>query len=133
MQKPNPNLVEPFKVYAGHFSPALRSEAPTCQAHEIIYAESCDRYVTVFYRRTGDDKVRSMMLDSRVTLDSLVRTHGSGFFKPSRRHLINTQFITAAFPTSPTEFGCSMEGVSAVIHVSKRQVKELKKLRKDVQ
>lgn len=132
MSKVNPNLVDAFKVYEGHFSPALRATAPTCCAHEIIYAEAHDKFVTAFYRR-DDGKVHSLMMDGRVTLEGLVRTHGAGFMKPSRRHLINTQFVTAVFPTSPTEFGCSLEGVSAVIHVSRRQLKVLKKLRKDVQ
>lgn len=119
----NPHMIDPFRQLSGLRMPSM-SVQPSCLAHQIVYAESQDKYVVVFYISGG--RLKNMLLPSGWTLTQLFVDHGDAFVRISRSTLINTAAITGVFHSSPSEVSCSIVGSGACFPIARRRVAEVR-------
>lgn len=131
LQKVNPKMLEPFHRYEATPLPS-KAINPTCLAHQVVFAASEDKYVTLHYLDAGG-KEQSFMLSSKVTLDSMLRTHVDGFMKVNRSTMVNIDHIDSLFRTSDTDYAISLKGMAGCLDVSRRLVPRIKKILKEKQ
>lgn len=120
----NPVMLEAFKLYS---APKRKyQEVPfTTLAHRIIYAESKDKGIDLYYL-DNKDKLCSLVISGETSLTQLVNTHGAGFVRVGRSLLVNTVAMTGVFPISEKNYGCSVTGSGVILPVSRRCVKAAK-------